>query len=403
MSVATQNVVATLRDVGGDLATSRGVVPEKTADGLLWRVPPGEAFSLRLPLTAEGQSHFAVSATVCVSNWDELVRVDLEADSGSKTYRTGAKHLIQGRWHELRLDSSSLAFGIANGWSPALPAIDTVSLHVLGTAAAETTFALRDLTVEVFDASDAVPRLLVDDELESLDDILSWYPAITGRSSDPVLQDYVFVREYKTLDADAVRLAEAMRSRSEYELRSVTTPVKVGPDGEPEGTPSASWRFGWQSLDMCFALVRAFKATRDHGYLMLAIDHVDSWLAANIGNEPVDDYYGWYDHGVALRALAMLTVVDVAIEERVDAERVAPLIRAIRDHSELLANESFNGFNQSQHFHNHTLFQAVSLLFVARNQLGFAESQRWSAVAEQRILDQLNGLLSSEGVAIENS
>lgn len=166
-------------------------------------------------------------------------------------------------------------------------------------------------------------------------------------------------------------------------------------------------RYAYHGLNHINSLLMMYETESDEGALFAARELFALWESSNFfSSGPEDDRYTWYDHGTSERLLVMTRFWAIGIEKQFDVRFMGRLLYMIKQHADLLANESFYSRNQNYRYHNHGIFQDIALLAVS---IGFSfinSASVWQQIALERMRDQFDHLVIYEkDVAIlkENS
>ncbi|SDE99661.1 Heparinase II/III N-terminus [Paracoccus isoporae] len=195
----------------------------------------------------------------------------------------------------------------------------------------------------------------------------------------------------------------------------VSRPVLyVGPDDSVELDKFGDFRSGYEALSnshryMYHALghVRiflvAYQKTGEAEFLVRARRHVHDWIEDNFEETPEDIKYAYYDHGAAERLGVMCTIWSVMRSVNASAIDTAKIEHCLIAHARLLGSWSFTGRHQPVFIHNHLVFQAIYCLLAGILLNKHPESDSWRQHGSDILAAQVDGLISSDGVSIENS
>lgn len=175
---------------------------------------------------------------------------------------------------------------------------------------------------------------------------------------------------------------------------------------------NGTWQYSWHALHPAVLLILLAEheagenSDRAASALMAARDLVTDWLARDYERPEANVKYAWYDHGVAERVLALLMLYGAGQARGFDVRIMARLRHAILRHGRLLASEVFYAGHQRTRYHNHAWFQDLALIAIGLVFPGWTCAARWVDLALERILDQFDRLIVSDGdfaVFAENS
>lgn len=208
-------------------------------------------------------------------------------------------------------------------------------------------------------------------------------------------------------NADFARRGSLLLEQGQLELGPFTAVQWTGfGDWQTDPLRNRSWQWRLNWLSFVSYLVAHHAASGELSALRLAVEATQSWLdhfGAPARRHPFE--FAWHDHGTALRSEQMALLVHRI--EQLDAwdacggtPAAEQLLRALREHAELLAHDAFF----SRHT-NHGLEQARVLLLLgtAMDIAGGARAADWRASALARIESELRHAFTDEGVHVENS
>ena len=203
----------------------------------------------------------------------------------------------------------------------------------------------------------------------------------------------------------ALALAEKMLAEPVLAVSSEDI-VEVEPTGEFANGYEAlgnSARYLYHSLGHVRIFLIAFEQTGRKEFLTLARLWTERWWRENYHAKPEDLKYAYYDHGVAERSMVMSRLVALMVQYNSSHVETALLVSILHAHLRLLASWGFVSRHQPFYVHNHAIFQAIALLLGALLFAHDEDSEIWTDYAAQLLHDQVDGLLTHEGVSIENS
>lgn len=169
---------------------------------------------------------------------------------------------------------------------------------------------------------------------------------------------------------------------------------------------SITYRYAWHSLyPVCILLIKA-NQTNAVNYICAARDFINNWLDANLFRPSRDMKYAWYDHGAAERLIVLVQMWYLGVKHKFDARFMSRLLYAIYVHAQLMASAAFYASHQNYKYHNHAIFQDLSLIVVSLAIPEFKPSSYWFSVAIERLEEQIDNLIVTDdgfAVFVENS
>ncbi|GAB5388790.1 MAG: hypothetical protein Alpg2KO_17580 [Alphaproteobacteria bacterium] len=166
---------------------------------------------------------------------------------------------------------------------------------------------------------------------------------------------------------------------------------------------SNTQRYMYHALGHARILLIAYGRTGRDEFLTLARQHASHWITQYYDAEPDDLKYAYYDHGTAERLAVMCGLWSVLKSRKASVTEVTRLEACMIAHVRLLANWSFVARNQRVFIHNHAVFQAVFCIAAGVVLENHPESENWIAHGADVLGLQVDGLVSADGVSIENS
>lgn len=163
---------------------------------------------------------------------------------------------------------------------------------------------------------------------------------------------------------------------------------------------SKSFKFQIHYFTTLNQLTQAYAATGNTEYLRYGKRIVTSWTK----QYPAGNYkrYPWpyHDHGTAIRTFHLLNFWNVFRSSTVNTDPAFSQLfaKTLYEHATLLATPSFYKPNN-----NHGMFQDMALTAVAETHRSFYRSSSWRSLATNRLTQQLNHSLSTDGVHLEHS
>lgn len=163
---------------------------------------------------------------------------------------------------------------------------------------------------------------------------------------------------------------------------------------------STSFKFQIHYFTTLNQLTQAYAATGRDDYLRYGKRIVTSWTK----QYPAANYtrYRWpyHDHGTAIRTFHLLNFWNEFRSSAVNTDPAFSQLfaKTLYEHATLLATPSFYKPNN-----NHGMFQDMALTAVAETHRSFYRSSAWRSLAMNRLTQQLNHSLSTDGVHLEHS
>lgn len=163
---------------------------------------------------------------------------------------------------------------------------------------------------------------------------------------------------------------------------------------------SKSFKFQIHYFTTLNQLTQAYAATGNTEYLRYGKRIVTSWTK----QYPAGNYkrYPWpyHDHGTAIRTFHLLNFWNEFRSSTVNTDPAFSQLfaKTLYEHATLLATPSFYKPNN-----NHGMFQDMALTAVAETHRSFYRSSSWRSLATNRLTQQLNHSLSTDGVHLEHS
>lgn len=163
---------------------------------------------------------------------------------------------------------------------------------------------------------------------------------------------------------------------------------------------SKSFKFQIHYFTTLNQLTQAYAATGNTEYLRYGKRIVTSWTK----QYPAGNYkrYPWpyHDHGTAIRTFHLLNFWNEFRSSAINTDPAFSQLfaKTLYEHATLLATPSFYKPNN-----NHGMFQDMALTAVAETHRSFYRSSSWRSLATNRLTQQLNHSLSTDGVHLEHS
>jgi len=161
-----------------------------------------------------------------------------------------------------------------------------------------------------------------------------------------------------------------------------------------------TWEWGLHAMPFVEVLTQRFNDTRDLRYLARAESLVLGWCEQNFHYlyQP-PSRFSWHDHNTALRVRAWLPFWEEWIHSGLSsAEEAITILETIIAHGEKLADPDF--YTPS---HNHGMEQDLALLAITAAFPELSVVNAWRELALRRLREQLDLLVSPQGVQLEHS
>ena len=203
----------------------------------------------------------------------------------------------------------------------------------------------------------------------------------------------------------ASELADQMVKTSALSLGPYDTIILTESGGFVNGYEalSNSHKYMYHALGHVRIFLVAFHRTGRHEFLFQARQHTNDWMTRNFDIAPEDLKYSYYDHGAAERLGVLCALWAVLRNTGASVTDTKRLQNCMIAHARLLASWPFAGRHQPIFIHNHVVFQAIFCIMASLVAKDHPESQIWLDYGSELLALQMDGLLSSEHISIENS
>ncbi|NRP75224.1 hypothetical protein ILFOPFJJ_06147 [Ensifer psoraleae] len=325
---------------------------------------------------------------VRLRGWESISYIAIGHTEDASYRHVKATHPQQGAWFDLDVGFRDLAWGWRNGWEhPEERPLGDVRFYIKGVPGPDAGCDLSEVRVwreaEHPDAVFGEERPL---RPEVVSNLIDYHRA--------------YFPEYE-------RLARDFMTKGLCPLGgNIQLEWPAGEPLPPRLGEVGSFQFSWHSQHSAIILMLLAVDYSETGALFAARDMVADWLARSFDQPDPNVKYTWYDHGVAERALAMVTLYGQGQKHGFDTRFMARLRRAIHRHAQLLASEVFYAGHQPIRYHNHAWFQDLALMTVGLAFPGWACADLWVETALSRATDQFAQLIARDGdfaVFAENS
>lgn len=188
-----------------------------------------------------------------------------------------------------------------------------------------------------------------------------------------------------------------------YLLRdSVDKPIKLPHNLTWSENPfqDRNWEFWFQSWLFTDCLLDGYTIFNDKWYLQRTKSLVMDWWIDNFKATYPSKEFSWYDHTIPKRLEEFLRIFEfLRRNDALDEKYTKIALRAIYWHARILSEEKSLYMKN----HNHGLDQATALFKTSQLFPEYSLSQQWETTARNRLTNQINFALTSEGVHKENS
>ncbi|MCA1406543.1 heparinase II/III family protein [Ensifer sp. IC3342] len=336
----------------------------------------------------EGLLSNGVGARVRLRGWEKISYIAIGHTEDGTYYHAKATHPLQDEWFDFCVGLRDLAWGWRNGWNtPQERAISDVRFYIRGVPG-------RDAGCDISD-------IWLWQEADQPDRVFGMDQPIPSEVVSKLI-DY-----QRACFPDYMRLARDFMESGRCPLAGNTLlDWPVGTPLPPQLQDNGTYQYSWHSQHPAVLLMLLHIDTSEIGPLFAARDLVVDWLERSFDKPDPNVKYAWYDHGVAERTFAIVTLYALGQRHGFDARFVTRLRRAIHRHAQLLASEVFYAGHQPIRYHNHAWFQDLALITVGLAFPGWACADLWVETALARAADQFTQLIARDGdfaVFAENS
>ncbi|WP_018237849.1 DUF6270 domain-containing protein [Ensifer sp. BR816] len=349
----------------------------------------GAAISQQLRFTVPDASHSnGVGVRVRLRGWVKISYIAIGHTEDGTYHHAKAAHPLQDEWFDFCVGLRDLAWGWRNGWNtPQGRPISDVRFYIRGVPGRDAGCDISDIWLwqeadqpdRVFDVDQPIPSEVVSK-----------------------LIDY-----QRACFPDYIRLARNFMASGRCPLAGNTLlDWPLGTPLPPQLQDNGTYQYSWHSQHPAVLLMLLHTDANEIGPLFSARDFVTDWLERSFDKPDSNIKYAWYDHGVAERTFAMVTLYALGQKHGFDARFMTRLRRAIHRHAQLLASLVFYASHQPIRYHNHAWFQDLALMTVGLAFPGWACADLWVETALARAKDQFAQLIARDGdfaVFAENS
>ncbi len=179
-------------------------------------------------------------------------------------------------------------------------------------------------------------------------------------------------------------------------------PVKLPADLSWDEDPlkDRTWQWALHRMPFVAALTERYKSSGESRYLGRAEGLIRDWVNDNhrYFRQP-PSRYAWHDHVTALRVRDWLPFWEAWTRSPLcEDSRGEKILQAIVAHAERLADPRF--YTKA---HNHGMEQDIALLAIACTFPELRKSLEWSRLAASRLKNQVEAIVSPDGVQLEHS
>ncbi|MET4690770.1 heparinase II/III domain-containing protein [Sinorhizobium fredii] len=349
----------------------------------------GAAISEQLRFTVpEAPQSNGFGLRVRLRGWEKISYIAIGHTEEGIYRHAKATHPLQDEWFDFCIGFRDLAWGWRNGWStPQERPISDVRFYIKGVPGRNAGFDFSDVWLWqeadqpnlVFGADQPIPTEVVSNLIDY------------QRACFP---------DYGRLARDFMKSGRCPLAGNILLDWPVDTPLP------PKLHDNGTYQYSWHSQHPAVLLMLLHVDTNDFGPLFAARDLIVDWLERSFDKPDPNVKYAWYDHGVAERTLALVTLYAMGQRHGFDARFMTRLRRAIHGHAQLLASLVFYAGHQPIRYHNHAWFQDLALMTVGLAFPGWACADLWVETALLRATDQFSKLIVRDGdfaVLAENS
>lgn len=323
-----------------------------------------------------------------VSGADVLNRIYVGWMTGDNYRRVAVKHFSDGEWLEFDLQPEDAALRLAMGWEAAAPFDGRIELALVHGSAGSIAIEVSDAMI-AWSAQEELPTTA-----ELRHDVMRHAHAFQAYTELAHVNSNV---RFDAADAILIKKHGITTLGGQYRL-----PLDAW--GQPRDTleaPEARYLFhSWVHIR---TLLSGYRANGDAEMLFLARHFALEWIASNWLQPPSDIKFAYYDHGTADRLLTLGLLLQEVIKVDAACSTITELTNFAVAQLRLLQCPSFTGFHQVSRYHNHSLNQASALYFFSQAFPSLDTEGRCRRIGLSRLLAQARGLVSSNGVFVENS
>lgn len=349
----------------------------------------GDAVSEQVHLRViEPQAVNGVGVRARLRGWTSISYIAIGYTENGTYRHVKAKHPRQGHWFDFCVGFQDIAWGWCNKWdTPEARQIRDVRFYIKGVPGKEAGCDLSDAWIwhekeypqAVFRADAPVPKKVADSLVEYQK---AYFPNYTQQALSYMKEGLC------PLDGDVLLEWPAQDA----------LPLELDQSG--------TWQYSWHSLHPVIILLLHAADTDEHAPVFAARDFVTQWLTRSYDTPDPNIKYTWYDHGVAERLMALITLYVWGQQYGFDLRYMTRLRHAIHRHAQLLASEVFYVCHQPFRYHNHGWFQDLALMVTALAFPHWKSADLWADIALTRVEDQFAQLIIHDGdfaVFAENS
>ena len=157
-----------------------------------------------------------------------------------------------------------------------------------------------------------------------------------------------------------------------------------------------NYSYKLNAMYMAEPFVVAYIQTRKEEYFDIALNIHKDWINQNINND-ISNKYKWYDMSTGLRTVQLSFIVSELIAKKRHPKEVYPLLKALKIHTEVLANPENLGVM------NHVMFQMAGIYATCNLIPFFKECDAWLSYADRQFTKSITDQYNSEGIHQEHS
>ena len=328
---------------------------------------------------------------LCLDGWDDISYVAIGHTEDGNFTHVKVKHVEQGEMWDISFGPNDLLWQIQNGISEeSYWSLEDVRVFVKGTPGND-------------GARLSLERCCIFNESTA-----SYSAPLPEMQSEYAQLESLAYKHYKKYFTVAEDQANRFMNENICPLTGgVVLPWAPNfsiPDGLVE---TSTHQFSWHALHPALILLLFAFEKQQESPLYPAREFILNWIDKNINTFTENQKYVWYDHGTGERLVVLCLLWVAGIKAGFEKRFFDRMREAIYRHGQLLSNEAFYAKNQDTRYHNHAMFQDLSLL-VAGIIVGpqSPAGEKWISIGKRRLENQIEHLVVEDGdfcVLIENS
>ena len=216
------------------------------------------------------------------------------------------------------------------------------------------------------------------------------------------LEKYIEDSHFKKKEKDKnLSHANLIINRKKLVIRKFKS-VRVNFDWVEDPYNSRSWELYYHGFDFGVDLIYAYEFTKDDRYILFLINLIKSWIIRNdlSKKDLMFRRMAWNDHSSTLRLMLFSYLFKYIKNNKIslDNESIQIILNAIEVH--VIANTHDDFFN---HYHNHGLFQAISVIYTSLVFNNIDISLDWKKYGISKAIKYISYAINKEGVHKEHS